>query len=71
MTWTLPRKTFCTLGKVKNDTSLPRRRFCWLNGVGGQSWRIFIFRGWNLIFFTGAKTKSALYYRAKNTINPK
>jgi len=35
----------------KNDTSLSCRRFCWLNGVRGQSWRIFIFQGWNLIFF--------------------
>jgi len=33
---------------IKNDTSMPRRRFCWLNVVRGQSWRIFIFQGWNL-----------------------
>jgi len=33
-------------------------RFCWLNEVGGQSWRIFIFQGWNLNFFLeGLKPK--------------
>jgi len=50
MTWTV----IYTRGMVKkrktkkNDTSLPRRRFCWLNGVEGQSWRIFSFQRWNL-----------------------
>ena len=55
----------------KNDTSLPRRRFYWLNGVGGQTWRIFIFHGWNLIFFLqGLKLKVHYITGAKNTINP-
>jgi len=59
-----------TRGMVKkNDTSLPRRRFCWLNGIGGQSWRIFVFQKWNLNFFLqGLNPKVHYITGVKNTI---
>jgi len=50
MTWTLIYTRGMTKIKKEKeiDTSLPRRRLCWHIGVRDQSWRIFLFQGWNL-----------------------